>query len=61
MKKQHRRIKITSKTEESNTFSFLDSNITSQNNLKHLFIENLLSLVFLHTMKVTLINLTKSQ
>ena len=31
MKKQHRHIKITSKTEESNTFSFLDSNITSQN------------------------------
>ena len=57
MNKQHRCIKFTSETEQNDTFSFLDIKIT---NLKHLFIENLLSVVFLHTMKVTLINLTRS-
>ena len=56
MNKQYRCIKFTSETEQNDTFSFLDIKIT---NLKHLFIENLLSVVFLHTMKVTLINLTR--
>ena len=57
MNKQYRCIKFTSETEQNDTFSFLDIKIT---NLKHLFIENLLSVVFLRTMKVTLINLTRS-
>ena len=61
MNKQDRCIKFTSETEKNNTFSFLDINITRQiTNLKHLFIENLLSVVFLYTMKITLINLTRS-
>ena len=32
MNKQHRCIKFTSETEQNNTFSFLDINITRQNN-----------------------------
>ena len=32
MNNQHRYVKFTSKTEQNNTFSFLDINITRQNN-----------------------------
>ena len=61
MNKQHRCIKFTFESEQNNTFSFLDINITVKiTNLKHLFIENLLPLVLLHTVKVTLINFTRS-
>ena len=63
MNKQHGCIKFSIETERNNAFSFLDINTTRQNKnikLKHLFIENLLSVVFLHTMEVTLINLTRS-
>ena len=48
MNKQYRCLKRTSETEQNNTFSFLDVNITRQNNqLKT-------SVVSLPTMKVTL-------
>ena len=61
--KQYWYIKFTFETEQNNTFSFLDTNIIKPvkiTNLKYLFIENLLSVVFLNTMKVALINLTRS-
>ena len=61
MNKQHRCIKFLSETAQNNAFAFLDINKTHQNNqLKTSAIENLLSVVFLHTMQVTLINLARS-
>ena len=58
--KQHRCIKFSSETEQNNSFLFGDINVTVKiTDLKHLLIKNLLSVVFLHTMKVTLINLTR--
>ena len=38
MNKQHRCIKFTSETEQNNTFSFLDINITRQNNQLKTFV-----------------------
>ena len=62
MNKQHRCIKLTSEIEQNNTFSFLDINITSQNNqLKTSIYRKPISMVFIHSMKITLINLTRSQ
>ena len=60
MNKQHRCIKFSSETEQNNSFFFRDINVTVKiTNLKHLLIKNLLSVLFLHTMKVTLINLRR--
>ena len=62
MNKQHRCIKFTSETEQNNTFSFLHINITRQNNqLKTSVYRKPTFSGVLHTMKVTLINLTRSE
>ena len=61
MNKQHRWIGFLSETVQNNAFAFLDINKTHQHNqLKTSDIENLLSVVFLNTMQVTLINLARS-
>ena len=53
MNKQHKCLKSTSEAENDNSFSFLNIKITLiTNNLKHLFTENQLSVVYLRTMKV---------
>ena len=53
MNQQHKRLKFTSETENDNSFSFLDIKLpVITNNLKHPFIENQLSVVYLRTMKV---------
>ena len=51
--KQHKCLKFTSEAENDNSVSLLDIKITHHNhNLKHLFIENQISVVYLCTMKV---------
>ena len=53
MNKQHKYIKFTSEAEYDNSFLFVDIKITRHNQqLKHLFIEDQLLVVYLRTIRV---------